>query len=403
MNAYQWSFKQLLDVWRGGPRVAIRKLRLLVSHLTSIVFGPPVLLSFKIIRYVYPLSWLRYKLVLLPPTASPPSEARRSAPPAPFQRVTFCTCVWGPYVSLYDSILLRSLFQSGNIPALLKDGHIVDWHIHTIEAARARVVTIIDEYRRAQLGAVADQLTTKVSVYATTAQLTKRALLTTMQSCVETDTPFIGAPPDTFFGNGSIHNIVKLSMNRDLCIAAAHLRVDAPRFSDLIAHYPGDISNAALVNLALAAAHQNLYDSFVDKDSNCSYISGVAIQKIAENLYAITHRLPTVYLARFTEGDLRFFTRQRTSFEDWDHVWPSRLIAQRRFKLIGSSDLFFAVEATEPALRICSKLNGSRGNDDYHEARYFHKELNRNFSVVLRADDRGPGADPRTGTEAGGH
>jgi len=174
-------------------------------------------------------------------------------------------------------------------------------------------------------------------------------------------------------------------MNRNLCIAAVHLRVDESIFLRLIGNIPGEISNAQLVSLSLKAPHQNLTDSFIDKEMNCSYISGISIQKINSNIYTVTHRLPAIFLANFNKSDIKYFTRY--SFNAWDHAWPSLLIKQRRYKVVGSSEVFFMTELTKASSHICPNLS-SYGNDDYQVTEYIHKEINRNFAVILQADKK---------------
>lgn len=300
------------------------------------------------------------------------------------RKIYFFTCVWGRHVHLYDAILMRSLFQSGNIPSLLADGYSIELHVHTLESDVNEVIKVIDKYKATRC--INDRiLTTKLTSYHGNKIIQNNALIKTISLCIEHNAMFVPAAPDSFFGNYSIRNIVKLNMDRNLCIAGVHLRVNENEFLSLLKKYPHEISNPELVNLTFKSAHQNLYDSFIENEENCSYIGGIAIQKIDNNTYAVTHRLPTVYLANFNKSDLKYFSKK--SFNCWDHEWPSLLMAESRYKLIGCSDLFYLAEATESNFHICENLK-SFGNDDYqHKAQCFHKEINRNFVVILNSAD----------------
>ena len=83
--------------------------------------------------------------------------------------------------------------------------------------------------------------------------------------------------PDSFYGNGSVQNLIKQDDAGTCCVAAAHLRVDYEDFLRAVDDIHCDISNSQLVRLALKFPHQNIKVSF-EGDGNASYLTGV-IQK----------------------------------------------------------------------------------------------------------------------------
>jgi hypothetical protein len=71
---------------------------------------------------------------------------------------------------------------------------------------------------------------------------------------------------------------------------------------------------------------------------NTSKDTGISIQRINNETVLLTNRLPTIHIANFCEGDLRYFKRR--PFEDFDHRWSSKLTADVRYKMSGTSDTF---------------------------------------------------------------
>lgn len=299
------------------------------------------------------------------------------------------TAVWGDMVQLYDTVLMRSLFQGGNIPALVKSGHRIEFHVHVLPDNIDFILETIKKYQEAS-GIDCSNLIVKINPLTTEKRFLRKsrisienAVIQTATECINNNALFLMACPDHFFGNNSIMNLVKLNMNRNLCIAGVHLRVDETKFLDFLEHNKNEISNPELVSLSMELGHSTLYDAFITKEMNSSYISGISIQEMNNNLYSVTHRLPAIWLANFIKKDLKLLSK---NFSNYDHKWPSDLMSEKRFKLVGSSDLFYAVELTKSNSHLC-KLEPHPGNDDYQSDTVPHKEINRNFVVVLRGQE----------------
>ena len=96
------------------------------------------------------------------------------------------------------------------------------------------------------------------------------------------------------------------------------------------------------------------------------------------------HYLPTPYLCWFTESDESFWFNESHTFGNWDHVWPGLLLREHRWRVIGSSDVFFLVEFESPERsRSLAPQSGSAGNELYQHRRP-HNEANGSFLIEVR-------------------
>jgi hypothetical protein len=199
---------------------------------------------------------------------------------------------------------------------------------------------------------------------------------------IEHDCQVFFLNPDYFYGNNSLRNLISYKFKNKMCIASLHVRVDADVFTKMINATEGEVSNAKLVDISMGSLHKSWGESFTSMDSNNSRISGSATQQIDHNLWAVTFRIPTVFLAKFDHCDKEALKR----FDMYDHEWPATLIEQNRYKFTGSSDMFFAVELTDSLNNIPGLAGNMVWNDDFHVSK-LHGETNRNFLVVLRGED----------------
>jgi len=149
--------------------------------------------------------------------------------------------------------------------------------------------------------------------------------------------------PDTVIAEGGIYHMREYARGNHVSVAAPHLRVNAPSFC--ASPLPKRTAKS-LVGLAFNHAHQSSQASHTARD-NGTYKGGIAMQSLDLGLQTIIHFLPTVYLAAFTQSDLEFFQGAK-DFGWWDHHWPAHLAKEGRLRVFGSSELFFAVELTDP-------------------------------------------------------
>lgn len=160
------------------------------------------------------------------------------------------------------------------------------------------------------------------------------------------------APPDTIFGERSVANMLKIGAQEGVCVAVPHPRVHPEIIDDAYFKTGSPCSNEVLVKLAFEKyLHQSWRAAEIGCANQNSLVGGVAWQRLeaagSEVLYAVQHRLPTVYLANWIPEDYAFFINQ-PSFGSYDHTWPGeRLIRQERQRLVGSSDAAFICEVTD--------------------------------------------------------
>jgi hypothetical protein len=281
------------------------------------------------------------------------------------------------YCDSFKRVTLRSVSQQPLNGAAIADDGI--WSIYTSAESAPRIIEIL--YHHKHVINIVD--VRRRGSY----DVMQRALVAEMEECFKTNSRMVMAPPDMFFGDGSIANLLALASARPdaTCFSAPHVRVDHDKF---MAALPlGTIDNPKLVQLALANLHCSWAQSDVTLDKRNNYYSGTSIQALPTlGYYAVTHVLPTCHLAQFTRDDLDAFKRYRSGA--WDHQWPALLIGKNRHRVIGSSDIFFAVELTKSDENIPKLHAASEHPIDAYELTdrvgHEHNRINRNMIFVLR-------------------
>ena len=381
----QFFTRQFRHIKKGGSEELLRKIKLFLNIITKkfriILTFLYRFCSFPLLKFyqlVTPVIYIE-DLTKYLRQASPSKHLVTGKQKITKKPICIYTRVWGSFSNLYDSILMRSLFQQGNILELLKDGYQVKLSVHILESEMLIINNIINKY----LNTLSDQqlklLSFELVKYSNKIDIIENSLSNNIKKCIANESICIMATPDMFFGNNSISNIVKINMGRELCIAAVHFRVNDNEFKELLGATSQEISNPCLVSMSMRSPHQTLRDSFIEKE-NCSFATGLTIQRISDHSFATTFRAPSIFLANFTQGDLKYFLNH--PFNHWDHEWPTQLMVEGRYKCIGSSDAFFSVELTEPESHLCIH-NSEIGNDEHMHHTSLHKELHRNFVVIV--------------------
>lgn len=267
------------------------------------------------------------------------------------------TMVWhSPYIDMAARILLPSILQPGNLPAIPnKLAHL----FVTDEASK-------NEIEDRLVGPLQRALGKRYSheYFLTSGRdMGGEGMRDCIGKCVADGAQMMLLPPDMFFANGSLGNLVRYVGERDFCVAGLHVRVDKEKF--LLAYErllaPRTISAPELVDLSFACAHPCLSQAFCDPGlkhdgsqqpdfSNC-YVGGIYLQRLAPGLTSCIHRLPTTYLCTLVSHDADLFKKlNKCSWGRYDWRWPENLINEGRFKFLAASDLFFGVELTDAAV-----------------------------------------------------
>lgn len=288
-------------------------------------------------------------------------------------KVQIATIVYGDYIDIFDKCCLRSLMQRGNIPHLIANGYEVDYTIYTQDNTDVdRLKGVVKKY---------DRNGVNFEVKGLYGQDNGGLLREIIRSGLDNDAPVLFLNPDYFFCDDALKNLIAYKFKNNTCLAISHVRVNDNEFLEKISKVKGNVPAPKLVSMAMECLHQSWSESFVNEERNNSFTSGSALQQIANKLWVATFRIPTVFMAKFNESDLEFLQR----FDQWDHEWPTKLIDENRYKFVGSSDFFFAVELTSPQQNIPEVRDGQIWNDDFHVNRP-HAEVNRNFVVTFRGN-----------------
>jgi hypothetical protein len=201
-----------------------------------------------------------------------------------------------------------------------------------------------------------------------------------IQKTIDEDALFFMAPPDQIYSIGTLYNSVMIGDNQKYacCVAIPHTRINP--IMDKLPTAP--ISSPNLATIAIQLGHSSFLNSFDNVDNNCTW-AGISIKKLNDKLYAISHCLPTICLAKFTPGDLSFW-QTCLEFSAWDRGWLSSVFNQDRLKVIGSSDIGCYVEITDPNITpLCRP--GLLHNEAYYTNSNHNKALSK-FVFSLRLE-----------------
>lgn len=282
------------------------------------------------------------------------------------------TCVWGAkHIELFENACAKSLSWPLNKAAL--EG--ATWNIHTRGSDNFPIEKLREQFPR---------LTIKTSQISVMQNFKNdgmdigsnilNSLLLQIDECLREGSRLLIAPPDTVFAEGTVGNLLALSAEPGTCVSVAH-----PRVLPSCLPLPAPLSSTELVSLAVSHGHKCWTGAEIGHPEQNSFIGGIAWRKLAGECWAVQHRLPTVYLAQFIESDRDFFKRQIT-FGAWDHVWPQELYPQQRIRHVGSSDVAFVCEVTDPDANVPPP--GAKA-DAYWES-LLHHNINRQFLTIYR-------------------
>jgi hypothetical protein len=206
-----------------------------------------------------------------------------------------------------------------------------------------------------------------------------------MRMCLLEQVPMLMAPPDTIFGDGAVKALMTYGRHQGTCVSMCHPRV-LPELTHHLTNIPP--TNPQFVRLALAHPHKSWVQSARGSPANGSRHGGIYWQSIDENTIAVQHRLPTIYLANFTDEDRKFFSRPQQNSPPqiglWDWLWPSDLIRTERLRHIGSSDAAFACEVTESWKNVPQNLVVNPREPDAFFADGLHFKINRQYVSCFR-------------------
>lgn len=284
------------------------------------------------------------------------------------------TAVWGEaHVEIFRRSCLKSLAFKKNKKDLLEAKP--EWNIFTdpkfFEYLKSIIDQVIPEFPVINLVS-----TEELRDYTDPIQ---SAVIRIIKKCIVREEKLLMAPPDTIFGDGTIRGLLAAGREKFTCVVVPHPRVLPAIMDDLPA-----CTNPQLVTKAWKYLHRAWSEAETGHKRQNSYIGGVKWSEIEPKLYEVTHRLPTIYLAEFTEEDLMYFKAQG-SFGGWDHTWPGDVLIHRgRQRYVGSSDACFIVEITEADKNVPPIFRGGHPDDFWKN--HAHNSANKQIVSIFRGE-----------------
>lgn len=291
-------------------------------------------------------------------------------------RLRILTTVYGGHhIELFRRTCLKSLSFKGNLKSLIEAEAI--WNIFTDENSTKR----IEEITREQAPGLKVIIRSKKDLrnYIDPVQ---SATIWQIEECITTDSRLLLAPPDTIFGEGSIHGLLVAGSDKHSVVVMPHPRVLPTITADL--SMVKNITNPKLVTLAW----KHLHRAWTEAEHGCvnqsSYVGGVEWEELSPSIYLVTHRLPSPYLIDFTEEDLQYF-KNAISFGHFDHMWPGDILIPRgRQRYIGSSDAVFIAEVTDADKNVPPVIPNQPTSGFWRN--HIHNQHNAQIKCIFRGE-----------------
>ena len=297
------------------------------------------------------------------------------------------TAVWGQqHLEWFENGLVRSLGWPQNKASIQ---HAV-WSIFAMPSDMDRAKEIASRILPADKIETHNLISLLQGSLPTAQSFLFRALMSAMHECLGDGSQFLMAPPDTVFSEGSIQTLIEVGHPQGTCVAVAHPRVHPSLLTEINDKEPLAGGHMCRLSFLQENLHRTWVDAEVGREMVNSYIAGVSWRRINPSIIAVSHRLPTVYLANFTAADLTYFMHPKRgrpqSFGYWDHDWPSELTNHGRQRVIGSSDAAFVVEITKPQDNIPPVRHANEFDPTAFCRQESHNLHNLNALVIFRPE-----------------
>ncbi|HTX03614.1 MAG TPA: hypothetical protein VMD07_08020 [Candidatus Acidoferrales bacterium] len=313
-------------------------------------------------------------------------------------RVRFVGLAWNWGVAEFETTCLASLMQPDNLPWLVQNGIGVTLTVYTIERDGAAVRAMLERTLEAAglTGMLdIDVATAPDAALVNSLEMKRTILVLEFNRAVAEQAAMMLLAADCYFGNGSIRNIATYCRKPGVVAAAIHVRVKRAEFQSLMHQYrekfgSSPISNAKLVDMGLRSQITAFSESNVDNDRNASAETAISLREVAPDLTAVIQHMPSPFMFWPQQSDIYFFQTGAygKNWDAFDHIWPTQLIMQRRWKILASSDLFFLVELTDEAEQghLYPTEEGMRYNERFKHAELPHMILNESIVCTLRRE-----------------
>lgn len=198
--------------------------------------------------------------------------------------------------------------------------------------------------------------------------------------CIKDKSPLLMATPDYIYADGSIETL-KIVAGNSFCAGFPHMRV----LPDILDSIQGTPANDELVALGLKHQHPSWEYSDKKAKNGVTHLGGISWTRVSDKVTAVQHYLPAPFYVNFTKKDLDFFLKKDFLFLVWDHVWPSVLIEDGRYRYLGSSDLALMLEVTDYQENIPPWNPQGKTNEDEYFRTSLHNLIFKQMIYSMRS------------------
>ncbi len=266
--------------------------------------------------------------------------------------------VWGEsYIRKATEVCFPSYFSKNNIPKLILEGYEIELIIITEPNDKNKKI-FLDVLENLLIKNNLSLKHLKVEfIFREKMSIDNHSsyLICHFEEAIKRDSIYFFLTPDILITDGSVTNLVSMIDSNDCCVGTPVFRVKRSEFLQEFKNKDNTKEN--ILMLSFKYFFSDIVNSFKTNsniNNNVSWTSGVSIEK-SEVGYLATNTLPAVLCAKLTKSDIQYYKKYRANIHD--HLWPSKLLIERRLRVVSSSDLCFAAELTEENSIRYSKLN----------------------------------------------
>ncbi|MDB0003605.1 hypothetical protein N9E50_03045 [Alphaproteobacteria bacterium] len=295
-------------------------------------------------------------------------------------KIIFASVVWGRFNKLYTNFTLPSLLTKNNIPLLIEQGYKIKFVISTIKDINFEKDIRETISKSISIEKIKLEFNYNDSMEAT--NLNKYLNKIYEQSIIE-NAIIWPANPDHCYSNGSVSNLLAMMDSDDCCIAAPIFRINEEEFLKNV-NEVYDFNKFNVLEKSFEHLHDEWKSSFVNHKQNNSWLTGIVIKEINKYSFLVQSLAQNVFVSKLNHSDLRFFKRK--TYNAYDMSWPSKLLVEKRLRIVPSSDVFFASEFTlknqYTEYKFSKKFNS---RNDFK--RNLHSSILGSFTYLLKINN----------------
>ena len=268
---------------------------------------------------------------------------KKETRPLNTKKILFVSSVWGKkFEDCFIKFTLSSLLATKNIPLLLQQDYKIKFIISIVPNSdfENTIINKINSIISSEKYEIEFFYYEKMSI-----SMMHKYQIKMFEKSIDENAIIWPAHPDHCYSNGSISNMISMIDSDDCCIGAPIFRVEEDKFmqdikvSNFLNSTPKEFINTSIKNF-----HKSLVNSFIDNELNNSWLTGISVKKIGSNNLLVTFIVPNIFAARLNKSDIKFFKKR--TYNAYDMSWPSKLLIEKRLRLVSASDIFFAAELT---------------------------------------------------------